>query len=405
MLSYFPTPYPDEIFYSLIARYFLHLGCSNQPIKVFSALFGKEYSKAILSFPRNLSYFHQQVGANLKSSLDQIINNYTLFPLYSPYITASRKQLFYKSMTNSSGNFNYFLITGQGNHSSLKRPRYCPYCFEEGLTTFGEAYWHRSHQIPTLFFCTTHSCYLSTIAIKPETLNPSFYIPPVKEYCPEVASPQLDNPEAMEVAKRLLLAFHENYRIEINPDLYRSILLKSSFGKGENTIDLLAFYDAFSAFYSKETLQLFFSSVSLSEDFCWLKTAIRNSERTIDPIRHALLQGFLSSISETKIETSNALQKYPCRNLICSFYEKLKGDFLEEHYDSKSKKIIKTICCSNCGYTYTKSNKKQANEYNFTVKDFGSLWKEKLYNLYQQGLSLKKMARSLSDLKFDFSEF
>lgn len=395
MLSYFPSPYPDEIFYSLVARYFLHIGCSNQPIKVFSILFGKEYNTPILDIPRNLSHFHQRVGENLKSSLHQIIDKFTLFPLISPYISASQKQLIIESMTTSSGKTIYTANTNPGTFPSLKRPRYCPYCFEEDLITYGEAYWHRSHQVHSLPFCTTHSCYLSAVPITPETLNTSFFIPPVREYCPQVAAPKLDNPEAVGVAKALLMTLTENKRDNIKPALYRSILLQSSLGKGENTVDLLAFYNAFSAFYSESTLKLFSSQVDFSKSYSWLKASVRKKKSPMDPIRHILLQGFLSSIEKKKAGASNAPQRHPCRNKICNFYNEFNCYRLEQHDDSKSKRNIETICCPNCGYIYTRSFKKESKQYIFKVKEYGWLWKEKLQNLQKKRISVTQSARIL----------
>lgn len=396
MLSYFPTPYPDEIFYSLIARYFLHLGFGMPSRKLLSILFGKEVCKPIIDFPGNLSHFQQQVGDNLKCSLDELINRFTLLPLYSPSITASRKQLIFDSMTNPKVNY-YFPAKNISSliFPSLRCPRYCPYCFEEDLINFGESYWHRSHQIPSLPFCTIHSCYLRSVPVNPVTISSCFFIPPVKTYCPEVASQNLDNNEALEIGKRLLLLFQEGHKHEFNINLHRRVLLTSNFKKGKCTVDLPAFYNAFSAFYSLDTLQLFHSMVNISSGYCWLKSSIRNNKGAMDPIRYILLHGFLSSIRKPeafKTETSNASNKYPCRNLICQNYNKLILNCMKERYSSKTKGIIKTICCSACGYTYTRSNKMQPGNYKFKVKDYGLLWKDRLHNLYQEGLSARKIS-------------
>lgn len=57
--------------------------------------------------------------------------------------------------------------------------------------------------------------------------------------------------------------------------------------------------------------------------------------------------------------------------------------------------MIKTICCSNCGYTYTRSLKKESYQYIFYVKIFGPVWIEKLQDLYRQKLSIRKIAKIL----------
>ncbi len=46
--------------------------------------------------------------------------------------------------------------------AETRRIRYCPQCLDQDYLTWGEPYWHRVHQLPSVFFCPEHHCALST---------------------------------------------------------------------------------------------------------------------------------------------------------------------------------------------------------------------------------------------------
>lgn len=56
--------------------------------------------------------------------------------------------------------------------------KYCPLCAADDRKQYGEAYWHRKHQIRNMNVCNKHKCRLvkSTVPAKSEqsfTLNPA----------------------------------------------------------------------------------------------------------------------------------------------------------------------------------------------------------------------------------------
>jgi hypothetical protein len=48
----------------------------------------------------------------------------------------------------------------QNASTGLPFRRLCPGCFEEDLKRHGEPYWHRSHQLPGVWVCLRHECFL-----------------------------------------------------------------------------------------------------------------------------------------------------------------------------------------------------------------------------------------------------
>jgi hypothetical protein len=46
--------------------------------------------------------------------------------------------------------------------AEIRQIWYCPQCIDQDYTEWGEPYWHRVHQLPSVFFCPEHHCALST---------------------------------------------------------------------------------------------------------------------------------------------------------------------------------------------------------------------------------------------------
>lgn len=58
-------------------------------------------------------------------------------------------------------------VKARPSRATVSHLRYCPACFQQELQEYGEAYWHRAHQIKASQACAKHNCLLldSTIAI------------------------------------------------------------------------------------------------------------------------------------------------------------------------------------------------------------------------------------------------
>ena len=106
MIGFFPAPYPDELWYSVICRYHIHSGNS--------------------------------------------CAKHTLRQLYGDNFSAPSLML--------CGSVNTLLT--QLPQGFLSAMRYCPVCCQEDLQLYGEPYWHRSHQLPDMRICTKHRCWL-----------------------------------------------------------------------------------------------------------------------------------------------------------------------------------------------------------------------------------------------------
>lgn len=157
MISYFPGLYPDELFYSVVSRYFAHIYPSY--ILAIEDLCKTKTSRIDMEFGL------QSLNSDTKNFLEQvyglknILLQNTMFLQYAKFETVERRNLAAQVMLTGEGDIHSALIFPK-NKSGSRYLRYCSLCFEKDRNEFGEAYWHRSHQIRGINVCGTHGCYL-----------------------------------------------------------------------------------------------------------------------------------------------------------------------------------------------------------------------------------------------------
>ncbi len=159
MLSFFPTPYPDELLYSILARYHIRSGnklFSQTNIEIFNYCSHQSYKN---SLPNNLNYLVNNLPVTSKQSVDNFISNHTLYPFYIAFLTAHEawvvKDLMREKLNDSL--FNAAKIARTHTEDSRKFFRFCSLCLEEDTQKYGEAYWHRIHQTPGVLVCPIHA--------------------------------------------------------------------------------------------------------------------------------------------------------------------------------------------------------------------------------------------------------
>lgn len=160
MLTYFPTPYPGEWWYSVLCRYHVRSGNSKQQTTV-KELFGKNRVSLGSVFPNGTI---RQLCCQLPSELfpiKEMILRHTLFPFYMRCQTLSAKNEMLGRLRR--GEMATITSVRKFAERDTWRPRYCPRCAAEEQRRLGEAYWHVDHQIPLMTHCPTHGCRLISV--------------------------------------------------------------------------------------------------------------------------------------------------------------------------------------------------------------------------------------------------
>lgn len=150
MLHSFPSPYPDELWYSVMCRYIARCGnigfVQNKRKEVpFSLLYDKSIARIVQELPPGLV------------DIPDIVMNHTLFPYLTRLYTMERKQRYFDELISETAS----VIKWKAPTKTASSLRYCPSCIKEEQKRYGESYWHREHQLPLVTVCPKHKCKLS----------------------------------------------------------------------------------------------------------------------------------------------------------------------------------------------------------------------------------------------------
>lgn len=174
MIGHFPTPYPDELLYSLCARYGEHVQYSNKSA-VGWELFGVKGSTATIDLPSRLGYLVNSLPEGHSLSVDRLIDQHTLLPFYSPFLEKNRVERLRNEMEKTGGGVVHKVA---GVTPTTIRPpihlRFCPSCVASDRRQFRECYWHRLHQVPGVLTCPKHKAFLEDSGVRTRK-RPNFY--------------------------------------------------------------------------------------------------------------------------------------------------------------------------------------------------------------------------------------
>ena len=155
MLEYFPDPYPDELLYSVWARYKDHVRFTAKT-DAFLELFGSRGVKPIIDLPCRIQSFVDRLPLEHCYNVNFFIDNHTLFPYYQAFLPKERRQLARDEMILGKGKGIHALLEVYTQILPSTWFRFCPKCVEEDKRKFGECYWHRLHQLPGVEICPLH---------------------------------------------------------------------------------------------------------------------------------------------------------------------------------------------------------------------------------------------------------
>lgn len=204
VLGYFPAPYEDELLYSMIARYAMHTGLSNNQKAVIREVFSSSTAVAISDLPSRLQALVNNLQLVWPTDVEHIIGSYTLAPIYLPFLSRVQATKVMQSMRSNTGGS---IHTRAGIAASGVKPqvffRYCPECIKIQLAEFGEYYWRRIHQLPGLSFCKEHSCKLES--------SPVFFHPKEKHLFAAAESTRLNASATFVKLSEIEVLFHDRY--------------------------------------------------------------------------------------------------------------------------------------------------------------------------------------------------
>lgn len=178
MIVYMPTIYPDELVYSWFCRYYVHSGCFSHKMAL-QELYCKKSDYLSKEFIGNLN---NEVREQIDKIyfLDKLVLDHTMYPQYARFIPfAEKKEALYRLGHDSCDVHHLFPVLPRNDGERYLR--YCPLCVRDDRETYGEAYWHRKHQIRNMSICTKHKCRLMESSV-PAKSEQSFTFCPAENY-------------------------------------------------------------------------------------------------------------------------------------------------------------------------------------------------------------------------------
>lgn len=424
MLRYFPIIYEDEILYSLISRY--DYDTYNKNAKVtFKELFGTSNVVISIDFPCKIKKLSQQLKTLGSSFEDNIIFSHTMYPLFYPFLDKRRQMELKQEMLDVDGKKIHMKIGIMASKIRVNRNlRYCPLCVEEEIKLAKEPYWHRSHNIPGVYFCYKHMVALSekcSVSGKYIYKRDTRALIPLKKAIEDgnvlTGLEEIFNKDICENEKNRLIQIaqsvhklleFEAYKYNICCDnvynVYYYKLEQANLLDNSDRVKLKDIEQCLSIYYGQDILELLNLQFESEKAETWLKGFFGKRAYTIShPIKHIAIINWLydGKIEEFLQDLLRKLvrkkeQYWPCLNKAANHYREpvIKGYDLK--YNSTKKYYIATFSCS-CGFRYTRRLEKIDDIYiKSRVIQFGDVWERKLKELLEdKTLCISEVARRL----------
>lgn len=409
MLSFFPTPFPDELFYSLCARY--HESSSNKIASwTMDDLFGKEQVAISFHLPMYLNNLQQNLLSDSLLNADFLMEKTTLFPFYKLFLLKERIDKVIHHMKNEGTRNGGIRITAGivgNNIPTINRLRFCPLCIHDDEEKFGEPYWHRSHQIAGVDICHIHNVELKESGVQDGIANNLTTLHhELKSYEDAIVIAN-DNSILYKISQEVYYILNNqipNLELVQFKEKYISNLQKLGLATPSKNIRHKEFLNEFEQFYGKGLLKGFGINKPENNKSYWLIKLLKNEPKTIHPIYHILLINFLGLTIEDFFDNDEKEYKpfgegpWICLNPIAEHFHQKVIYEVDIHIQPNTKLPLGTFRCS-CGYIYTRKgpDKSEKDKYTKTsVKDYGELWEKTLIRLLtEEKKSIRQTAKLL----------
>ena len=305
MLAYFPAIYPNELLYSVLARYHLHMGMPHVS-STLESLFGNRKVIAAFDLPGNLQALAERIPSERKLSAERMIDELTLYPYFSAFEPPKIQKVVRQAMIKGDVEGVYLRLgLAAFRIERLKKLRFCPDCADEMQVRYGELYWRRDHQLSSALVCARHGALLLESSVNFTSYSRHEFIAATKANCPIDALPVICIDASKQgVLKHLQRLSARSAELLTQPPkcrtfaglttLYRSQMLESGFAKSVLTMNQQALEQEFRNFYG-DALDVLPMVIGEGEFVNgWLATMVRKHRKANHPLYHLLLQDFFA---------------------------------------------------------------------------------------------------------------
>jgi hypothetical protein len=423
MITCFPDPHPDEIFYSVCARYSDRMKYPSRRA-VIRDLYGKRRVCPVVDLPTCFDALISNFPPGHKYSADKFIDDHTLCPFYGPFLQVEQFHRLREDMHRDNGKGLQYRI---GNiSSSVLLPnyfRFCPICVKEDEKCFGELYWHRIHQAPGVLICPIHRAFTQTSSVLARNVSSSGLFVSAQQGIVIAPSTFLDPSNLshtilLEITcdiAWLLTQPHLELDSMSRHQRYSSTLKECGLLTEGGLVRRGELKRAFEDHYPFGLLSLLHCELGKNTEENWLDRLLgqgRSSVYNQHPLYHILLIHFLGYSMATFFHppnkddlpfVSNNLPfgegPWPCLNATSDHYLQLTIKTCQISYDHERERKPKGMFSCECGFIYTRKGPDSAIKDRYRIgkiRVFGAIWERKLQALWKDNnLSLDQIADQL----------
>lgn len=163
MINYFPTPYPDELIYSLLARCYVKSGYLTYTYAAQDFFLNKNTRPNIEFINEYTPEMFSVLTKNIP--MEDIIIKHIMFPYYARFISKDRRIKAFQSLLQMNDDYYKYIRIPKSKTKTVRTLRYCPICATKDREEYGETYWHRIHQLVGVDICPRHHCQLISSGI------------------------------------------------------------------------------------------------------------------------------------------------------------------------------------------------------------------------------------------------
>lgn len=401
MLGFCPLPYPDELLYSILARYDRLVGYRSQRATIRD-LFATQTRTAIIMFPSSLDLLVEHLPGCPELLALTLIDNHTVLPFFRPFLPPERAQQIVRDMCGTHGAVDQRSGSMASRVQNPTVMRVCVECARSEKGHLGECYWHRLHQVSGVDVCPEHGVYLSdtTIAMGGHRARLAFHgVPDEVIYFP---TRQVEREREGHALLRLAqdaswLLTHR----ELGPGLdairhrYLRLLHRRGYASYRGRVCVADLCEAVRQRFGDQLLGRLQSPLEPAEA-SWLSRLVRTPRGAQHPVRHLLLMQFLevtaSDFFSWDPEPLFGYGPWPCLNKVCPAYHQPVISSCDVTHNRRSKRTVGTFTCT-CGFAYTRTGRDPFKR--SRIKQFGRIWETQLKELATQGTGLRQLARTM----------
>jgi hypothetical protein len=397
MLEYLPDPYPDELLYSVWARYSDDVRYAYKR-EVLQELFGTMWIEATVDLPSHLAYFVDHLPIGHRYTVDYFIDHHTLLPFYAAFHSPEHVRQLREQMISSNGQALHRRAgVVQSTIPSPQWLRYCPGCVHMDRENFGECYWHRLHQVPGVEICPVHRTLLenSTVRARHHFSTREFTSAEhaIVDTTPRDAESSPFFQTFMDIALDVCYLLEHSCCTDPPSLRKRYGVLLSQRGFLASAGSMIRIHDCLKAFmdyYSQTLLATLHCRLKHSplDNRIWLNRVLHPSNKAQHPLRHILAIRFLGSSAETffhlDIEPTMPFGEgpWPCLNPVCEHYQQRHITTCQIH--RQRGRLVGRFACS-CGFTYSRKGPDTSLEDAFrreNILAYGAKWEALLRDLW-----------------------